>query len=137
MLSFVESFAPIQKLGVVSCQTNLIEMYERKGYSVVNKEPINDKNVPNISRNDIAFVIMMKNKLHYKTYFGENVVCSLRFFDQATCFKALRFFFEFTNHYFNVKITYLKYSTITITHLWQFAKLHAHSSTIQNVLFHL
>ena len=62
MLTFVERFAPIQKIGVVSCQDNLINMYKRKGYEIVEKEPMNDKNVPNISRNDLEFVIMLKNK---------------------------------------------------------------------------
>ena len=64
MLNFVERFAPIQKIGVVSCQDNLINMYERKGYEIVEKEPMNDKNVPNISRDDLEFVIMLKNKSH-------------------------------------------------------------------------
>ena len=62
MLSIVEDFAPIQKIGVVSCQDNLINMYQRKGYKIVEKEPIDAKNVPNISRNDIEFVLMIKNK---------------------------------------------------------------------------
>ena len=62
MLSIVEDFAPIQKVGVVSCQDNLIKMYQRKGYRIVEKEIIDAKNVPNISRNDIQFVLMIKNK---------------------------------------------------------------------------
>ena len=37
-------------------------MYKRKGYEIVEKEPMNDRNVPNISRNDLEFVIMLKNK---------------------------------------------------------------------------
>ena len=62
MLSIVEDFTPIQKIGVVSCQDNLINMCQRKGYKIVEKEPIDAKNVPNISRNDIEFVLMIKNK---------------------------------------------------------------------------
>ena len=62
MLSIVEDFAPIQKIGVVSCQDNLIKMYQRKGYRIVEKEIIDAKNIPNISRNDIEFVLMIKNK---------------------------------------------------------------------------
>ena len=64
MLNFVERFAPIQKIGVVSCQDHLINMYKSKGYEIVEKETMNDKNVPNISRNDLEFVIMLKNKSH-------------------------------------------------------------------------
>jgi len=62
MLDFLECLAPIRKVGVVSCQTNLIHMYEKRGYKVVEKKPIDDKNVPNISRNDLEFVIMIKNE---------------------------------------------------------------------------
>ena len=62
MLSIVEDFAPIPKIGVVSCQDNLINMYQRQGYRIVGKEPIDAKNVPNISRNDVEFVLMVKNK---------------------------------------------------------------------------
>ena len=62
MLSTVEDFAPIQKIGVVSCQDNLIKMYHRQGYKIVGKEPIDAKNVPNISRSDIEFVLMTKDK---------------------------------------------------------------------------
>ena len=62
MLDFVEGFAPIQEVGVVSCETHLIDMYQSRGYSIVRTEAI-DGNVPNISRKDLEYIIMIRNNI--------------------------------------------------------------------------
>ena len=63
MLDFVEGFAPIQEVGVVSCETHLIDMYKSRGYSIVRAEAI-DGNVPNISRNDLEYIIMIRKNVN-------------------------------------------------------------------------
>ena len=62
MLDFVEGFAPIQEVGVVSCETHLIDMYKSRGYSIIRTEAI-DGNVPNISRKDLEYIIMIRNNI--------------------------------------------------------------------------
>ena len=62
MLDFVEGFAPIQEVGVVSCETHLIDMYQSRGYSIVRTEAI-EGNVPNISRKDLEYIIMIRNNI--------------------------------------------------------------------------
>ena len=59
MLDFVEGFASVQNVGVVSCETHLIDMYKSRGYSIFRTEAI-DGNVPNISRNDLEYIIMIR-----------------------------------------------------------------------------
>ena len=62
MLNFVEGFAPVQNVGVVSCETHLIDMYKSRGYSIVRTEAM-DGNVPNISRKDLEYIIMIRNNI--------------------------------------------------------------------------
>ena len=61
MMDFVERFAPIQQVGVVSCRTDLMPIYQGRGYVVVRKDPIIE-HVPYLSRTDLEYVIMIKNK---------------------------------------------------------------------------
>ena len=63
MLDFVEGFAPIQNVGVVSCETHLIDMYKSRGYSIVRTEAI-DGNVPNISRKGLEYIIMIRKNVN-------------------------------------------------------------------------
>ena len=63
MLDFVEGFAPIQEVGVVSCETHLIDMYKSRGYSIIRTEAI-DGNIPNISRKDLEYIIMIKKNVN-------------------------------------------------------------------------
>ena len=63
MLDFAEGFAPVQNVGVVSCETHLIEMYNSRGYSIVRREAM-DGNVPNISRNDIEYIVMTRKNIY-------------------------------------------------------------------------
>ena len=65
MLDFAEGFAPVQNVGVVSCETHLIDMYKSRGYSIVRTEAI-DGNVPNISRNDLEYIIMTRKNINTK-----------------------------------------------------------------------
>ena len=62
MLNFVEGFAPVQNVGVVSCETHLIDMYKSRGYSIIRTEAI-DGNIPNISRKDLEYIIMIRKNV--------------------------------------------------------------------------
>ena len=62
MLDFAEAFAPVQNVGVVSCETHLIDMYKSRGYSIVRTEAM-DGNVPNISRTDLQYIIMTRKNI--------------------------------------------------------------------------
>ena len=63
MMDFVESLAPIQQVGVVSCRSDVMPIYEGRGYVAVRRDPLNE-HVPmkTLTRNDLEYVIMIKNK---------------------------------------------------------------------------
>ena len=63
MLDFAEAFAPVQNVGVVSCETHLIDMYKSRGYSIVRTEAM-DGNVPNISRTALQYIIMTRKNIN-------------------------------------------------------------------------
>ena len=62
ILDFIETFALIQKVGVVSCQTSLIHMYQSRGYVIMERKPI-DGTVPNISRTDLEYFAMTRKEV--------------------------------------------------------------------------
>ena len=61
MMDFVECLAPIQQVGVVSSRTDLFPIYQGRGYVTVKKDPVIE-HVPHLSRTDLEYVIMIKNK---------------------------------------------------------------------------
>ena len=63
MMDFVEGLAPIQQVGIVSCRTGLMPMYEKRGDNVAKKDPIIE-HIPlkTLSRTNLEYIIMVKNK---------------------------------------------------------------------------
>ena len=62
MLDFAEGLAPIQQVGVVSCRTDVMPIYEKRGYVIVQQDPIVD-HIPlkALTRTDIEYCIMIRN----------------------------------------------------------------------------
>ena len=61
IMNFIESLAPIQQVGVVSCRTDLMPIYQGRGYVIMKKDPIIE-HVPYLTRTDLEYIIMVKNK---------------------------------------------------------------------------
>ena len=62
MLNFAEGFAPISQVEVVSCRTDLIPIYEKRGYVEVGRRPL-EEYIPeeHLTRRGLQMVIMQKN----------------------------------------------------------------------------
>ena len=62
-MDFVESLAPIQQVGVVSCRTDVMPIYEGRGYEIVRKDPLSEHvTTKTLTRTNLEYVIMIKNK---------------------------------------------------------------------------
>lgn len=61
LLDFAESLAEISEIEVVECRTDIIPMYERRGYKPVDRVPIT-KYIPLswLTRLDLDFIIYRK-----------------------------------------------------------------------------
>ena len=65
LLKFAESLAPISQIGCVSCRTDLIPFYAKRGYIEVGQHSINhfvdsEPSLENVTRNDITMIVMEK-----------------------------------------------------------------------------
>ena len=63
LLKFAESLAPVSRIGCVSCRTDLIPFYAKRGYIKVEHAPIknfvdSEPSLENVTRNDITMIIM-------------------------------------------------------------------------------
>ena len=65
LLKFAESLAPISQIGCVSCRTDLIPFYAKRGYIEVEQHSVNhfvdsEPSLENVTRNDITMIVMEK-----------------------------------------------------------------------------
>ena len=63
LLKFAESLAPVSRIGCVSCRTDLLPFYAKRGYFRVKHVPIknfvdSEPSLGNLTRNDITMIIM-------------------------------------------------------------------------------
>merc|ERR1719430_2808038 len=62
VLDFLEQLAPIQVVGLVSCQANIDQMYLKRGYRIERRDMITDHAFKeHLTRSDVDFCIMVKN----------------------------------------------------------------------------
>ena len=63
LLDFAESLAPVNEIEVVECRTDVIPMYQRRGYREIRRIPITDLlEVEQLTREDLQFIIMQKSR---------------------------------------------------------------------------
>ena len=61
LLDFAESLTKISQVEVVDCRTDLIPMYERRGYKPVDRVPVTSILPPEyLTRFDLDFIIYQK-----------------------------------------------------------------------------
>ena len=63
MLDFLEALATHKQVVVWSCQTEMIKMYERRGFKAVRSVPVSEMGVPRnvLKRTDVRAVTMEKD----------------------------------------------------------------------------
>jgi GNAT superfamily N-acetyltransferase len=64
LLDFAESLAPVSRIEVVSCRTDILPMYEKRGYRTVATVPITDIfPESHLTRLDFEIITMEKKQL--------------------------------------------------------------------------
>ena len=62
-MAFAESLAPLSRIGVVSCRSDLFPLYKKRGYTEVRRYPL-EQDIPEkyMTRTGLEMVIMTKER---------------------------------------------------------------------------
>ena len=63
LMDYAESLAPLSQMTVHSCRTDIIPMYMKRGYQLVERRPIDKIFKSSVTRDDIEALLFEKNNI--------------------------------------------------------------------------